>query len=152
MMAATKRSRALATQRIAAGLPVAKEDAACVIQSGIRGALWRRRVKREADQELMFIGMKPKVCRAFLPEIRLAPLAAATRAWASHGVLTCVKMCTGIVQTFQVHDVRMSYTCDRGKECLCARVSAHGLGHIPIEQSLHDIDATVYSKSLIVTC
>lgn len=64
MMAATKRSRALATQRIAAGLPVAKDDAACVIQSGIRGALWRRRVKREADQELIFIGMKPKVCRA----------------------------------------------------------------------------------------
>ena len=60
-MAAAKRSRALAAQRIAAGLPVAKEDAARVIQAGIRGALWRRRVKREADQELMFIGMQPQV-------------------------------------------------------------------------------------------
>jgi hypothetical protein len=61
MMAATKRSRALAAQRIAAGQVVAKEDAARVIQAGIRGALWRRRVKREADQELIFIGMKPQV-------------------------------------------------------------------------------------------
>lgn len=66
MMTATKRSRALAAQRIAAGQVVAKEDAARVIQAGIRGALWRRRVKREADQELMFIGMKPQVGAAAL--------------------------------------------------------------------------------------
>lgn len=61
MMAAAKRSRALAAQRVAAGQVVAQEDAARVIQSGIRGALWRRRVKREAEQEQMFIGMKPQV-------------------------------------------------------------------------------------------
>jgi hypothetical protein len=62
MVAAAKRSRALAAERIAAGVVVAKEDAARVIQSGIRGALCRRRVKREAEQELVFIGMKPQVC------------------------------------------------------------------------------------------
>lgn len=61
MVAAAKRSRALAAERIAAGVVVAKEDAARVIQSGIRGALWRRRVKREAEQELVFTGMKPQV-------------------------------------------------------------------------------------------
>lgn len=61
MVAAAKRSRVLAAERIAAGIIVAKEDAARVIQSGIRGALWRRRVKREAEQELVFIGMKPHV-------------------------------------------------------------------------------------------
>jgi hypothetical protein len=58
---AVKRSRSLAAQRLAAGLPVSKEDAARVIQAGIRGALWRRRVRREADQELVFIGMQPQV-------------------------------------------------------------------------------------------
>lgn len=67
MMAAAKRSRALAVQRVAAGLVVAQEDAARVIQSGIRGALWRRRVKREAEQEQMFIGMKPQVRQVRLP-------------------------------------------------------------------------------------
>ena len=68
IMAAAKRSRALAAQRVAAGQVVAQEDAARVIQSGIRGALWRRRVKREAEQEHMFIGMKPQVG----PELKTA--------------------------------------------------------------------------------
>lgn len=61
MVAAAKRSRVLAAERIAAGVVVAKEDAARIIQSGIRGTLWRRRVKCEAEQELVFIGMKPQV-------------------------------------------------------------------------------------------
>lgn len=60
-VSSAKRSRALAAQRIAAGQVVAKDDAARVIQSGIRAALGRRQVKREADQELVFIGMQPQV-------------------------------------------------------------------------------------------
>lgn len=32
-------------------------------RSAIRGFIWRRRIKRESDKELMFIGMKPKVGR-----------------------------------------------------------------------------------------
>lgn len=63
LVSAAKRSRSLAAQRMAGGLASAKDDAVRVIQAGIRGALWRRRVKREADQELMFIGMKPQVGR-----------------------------------------------------------------------------------------
>jgi hypothetical protein len=46
-----------------------QEDAARVIQSGIRGALWRRRVKREAEQEQMFIGMKPQASQAASPVV-----------------------------------------------------------------------------------
>jgi hypothetical protein len=32
-----------------------------IVQSVLRGCLWRQRVKREANQELVFVGMKPQV-------------------------------------------------------------------------------------------
>lgn len=37
------------------------EKAAIKIQAGVRGLLTRRRVYRAAQEELQFIGMKPKV-------------------------------------------------------------------------------------------
>lgn len=42
-------------------MTLSHEEAARKIQAAIRGFLWRRRIKKEADKELMFIGMKPKV-------------------------------------------------------------------------------------------
>lgn len=38
-----------------------QEKAAIKIQAGVRGLLTRRHVQRTAQQELEFIGMKPKV-------------------------------------------------------------------------------------------
>jgi hypothetical protein len=43
------------------GVALGGEEAATRIQAAIRGKLWRNRVRREADNELQFIGMKPKV-------------------------------------------------------------------------------------------
>ncbi len=43
------------------GVTLGHDEAARKIQAAIRGWLWRRRIRKEADKELMFIGMKPKV-------------------------------------------------------------------------------------------
>lgn len=61
MVASAKRSRALEEKRRQAGIPLAKDDAVTKIQSMLRGHLWRSRTRREANQEQVFIGMKPQV-------------------------------------------------------------------------------------------
>lgn len=61
MVASAKRSRAVEEKRRQAGVPLAKDEAVTCIQSALRGHLWRSRVRREANQELVFIGMKPQV-------------------------------------------------------------------------------------------
>eukprot|EP00878_Enallax_costatus_P017399 GHUV01018273.1.p1 GENE.GHUV01018273.1~~GHUV01018273.1.p1 ORF type:complete len:830 (+),score=314.81 GHUV01018273.1:156-2492(+) len=60
MVASAKRSRALEEKRRQAGIPLAKDDAVTKIQSMLRGHLWRSRTRREANQEQVFIGMKPQ--------------------------------------------------------------------------------------------
>jgi hypothetical protein len=42
-------------------VPLTHDEAARKIQAAIRGFIWRRRVKREADKEAIFLGMMPKV-------------------------------------------------------------------------------------------
>ena len=49
------------------GQVLTQEKAAIKIQAGVRGLLTRRRVQRTAQQELEFIGMKPKVANNLLP-------------------------------------------------------------------------------------
>ena len=48
-----------------------QEKAAIKIQAGVRGLLTRRHVQRTVQQELEFIGMKPKVC--FYPALLAVP-------------------------------------------------------------------------------
>jgi hypothetical protein len=63
-LAAAKHARAAAAAAAlsAGGLPrPSKNDAARVIQAGVRGMLMRTRVRRDAEQELAFIGMRPRV-------------------------------------------------------------------------------------------
>ena len=43
------------------GVALTQDAAATKIQSAMRGFLWRLRIRREANNELMFIGMKPRV-------------------------------------------------------------------------------------------
>jgi hypothetical protein len=43
------------------GVALTQDAAATKIQSAMRGFLWRMRIRREANNELMFIGMKPRV-------------------------------------------------------------------------------------------
>lgn len=61
LVASAKRSRALDERRRQAGVALGKEEAVTRIQSTLRGHLWRGRVRREANQELVFVGMKPQV-------------------------------------------------------------------------------------------
>ncbi|KAF6264066.1 hypothetical protein COO60DRAFT_270081 [Scenedesmus sp. NREL 46B-D3] len=60
LVAAAKRSRAVDERRRQAGVPLSKDEAVTKIQSVLRGCLWRSRVRREANQELVFVGMKPQ--------------------------------------------------------------------------------------------
>lgn len=55
-----KRARQAEDRRVRAGVTLSHEEAACRIQAHVRGWLWRRRIQRESDKELVFIGMKPK--------------------------------------------------------------------------------------------
>lgn len=48
------------------GVPLSHDEAARRIQAAIRGFIWRRRIQKTSDQELMFIGMKPKVWRVWM--------------------------------------------------------------------------------------
>jgi hypothetical protein len=56
-----KKQRQIEDRRSRMGVPLTHEEAARRIQAAIRGFIWRRRIKEVSDQELMFIGMKPKV-------------------------------------------------------------------------------------------
>ena len=56
-----KKQRQIEDKRSRMGVPLSHEEAARRIQAAIRGFIWRRRIKEVSDQELMFIGMKPKV-------------------------------------------------------------------------------------------
>jgi hypothetical protein len=42
-------------------VPLTAEAAVLKIQAGMRGHLWRRSVRSEAEHEQVFINMKPKV-------------------------------------------------------------------------------------------
>ena len=43
------------------GVALQTDEAATRIQSVMRGFIWRKRVHKEVDNELMFVGMKPRV-------------------------------------------------------------------------------------------
>ncbi len=58
---AVKKQRRLEDKRSALGVALSSEEAVTRIQSCMRGAIWRKRVAKEADHELMFVHMKPKV-------------------------------------------------------------------------------------------
>mmetsp|Transcript_33907 Transcript_33907/g.75181 ORF Transcript_33907/g.75181 Transcript_33907/m.75181 type:complete len:829 (-) Transcript_33907:621-3107(-) len=60
MMSILKKQRQIEDKRSRMGVPLSHEEAARRIQAAIRGFIWRRRIKKESDTELMFIGMKPK--------------------------------------------------------------------------------------------
>ncbi|KAG2497810.1 hypothetical protein HYH03_004081 [Edaphochlamys debaryana] len=60
LAAIAKRQRQIEDRRVRLGVTLSHEEAARKIQAAIRGFLWRRRIRKEADKELMFIGMKPK--------------------------------------------------------------------------------------------
>lgn len=60
MLSIVKKQRAIEDKRSAMGVPLTHEEAARRIQAAIRGFIWRRRIKKAADDELTFIGMKPK--------------------------------------------------------------------------------------------
>ncbi|DBA81732.1 hypothetical protein WJX77_003084 [Trebouxia sp. C0004] len=59
-----KRQRQLEDKRARSGVVLTQEKAAIKIQAGVRGLLTRRHVHRTAQEELQFIGMKPKVAVA----------------------------------------------------------------------------------------
>eukprot|EP00775_Hariotina_reticulata_P000779 gene779-1092_t len=59
-VASFKRGRALEERRRQTGVLLSKDQAATRIQSVVRGHLARTRVKQEAVQELMFVGMRPQ--------------------------------------------------------------------------------------------
>lgn len=61
LAAINKRQRQIEDRRVRLGVTLGHDEAARKIQAAIRGWLWRRRIRKEADKELMFIGMKPKV-------------------------------------------------------------------------------------------
>ena len=56
-----KKQRQIEDKRSRMGVPLSHEEAARRIQAAMRGFIWRRRIKEISDQELQFIGMKPKV-------------------------------------------------------------------------------------------
>lgn len=60
LVASAKRSRAVEERRRQAGVALSKDEAVTKIQSMLRGCLWRNRVRQEANQELVFVGMKPQ--------------------------------------------------------------------------------------------
>lgn len=60
LAAINKRQRQIEDRRVRLGVTLGHDEAARKIQAAIRGWLWRRRIRKEADKELMFIGMKPK--------------------------------------------------------------------------------------------
>ncbi|KAA6424958.1 MAG: IQ and AAA domain-containing 1-like [Trebouxia sp. A1-2] len=59
-----KRQRQLEDRRARSGVVLTQEKAAIKIQAGVRGLLTRRHVHTTAQEELQFIGMKPKVAVA----------------------------------------------------------------------------------------
>ena len=61
MVNIVKKQRQIEDKRSRMGVPLSHEEAARRIQAAIRGFIWRRKIKEVSDQELMFIGMKPKV-------------------------------------------------------------------------------------------
>lgn len=61
-----KKQRAIEDRRSRMGVPLSHDEAARRIQAAIRGFIWRRRIQKTSDQELMFIGMKPKVWRVWM--------------------------------------------------------------------------------------
>eukprot|EP00201_Polytomella_parva_P022593 CAMPEP_0175045650 /NCGR_PEP_ID=MMETSP0052_2-20121109/4556_1 /TAXON_ID=51329 ORGANISM="Polytomella parva, Strain SAG 63-3" /NCGR_SAMPLE_ID=MMETSP0052_2 /ASSEMBLY_ACC=CAM_ASM_000194 /LENGTH=479 /DNA_ID=CAMNT_0016309235 /DNA_START=59 /DNA_END=1495 /DNA_ORIENTATION=- len=60
LAAINKKQRQIEDRRLRMGVTLSHDEAARRIQSAIRGWLWRRRIKDDADKELVFIGMKPK--------------------------------------------------------------------------------------------
>lgn len=60
MLSIRKKQRQIEDRRSSMGVPLSHEEAARRIQAAIRGFIWRRRIKASADDELVFIGMKPK--------------------------------------------------------------------------------------------
>ena len=47
--------------RSRSGVPLSHDEASCRIQAAVRGFIWRQRIKKESEHELIFVGMKPKV-------------------------------------------------------------------------------------------
>lgn len=60
-MAITKKQRQIEDKRSRMGVALSHDEAARRMQAAARGFITRRRIRREADRELVFIGMKPKV-------------------------------------------------------------------------------------------
>ena len=61
LVSIVKKQRQIEDKRSRMGVPLSHEEAARRIQAAMRGFIWRRRIKEISDQELQFIGMKPKV-------------------------------------------------------------------------------------------
>jgi hypothetical protein len=61
MVSILKKQRQIEDKRSRMGVPLTHDEAARRIQAAIRGFIWRKRIKRESEKELIFIGMKPKV-------------------------------------------------------------------------------------------
>jgi len=55
-----KRQRQMEDKRSRMGVPLTHDEAAMRIQAAVRGFIWRWRIKRDSDKELVFIGMQPK--------------------------------------------------------------------------------------------
>eukprot|EP00798_Chlamydomonas_sp_ICE-L_P010681 gene10681-12371_t len=60
LVALVRKQRQMEDKRSRMGIPLSHDEAATRIQAAARGFIWRCRIKREANEELMFIGMKPK--------------------------------------------------------------------------------------------
>lgn len=81
-----------------------QEKAAIKIQAGVRGLLTRRHVQRTAQQELEFIGMKPKVCLSHHAWLRLF---AASPAHVQHDCTSCLLTTTKQLTAAQVVPVSL---------------------------------------------
>jgi len=76
--------------RSRSGVPLSHDEASCRIQAAVRGFIWRQRIKKESEHELIFVGMKPKVLcsihilkRPFFLAHSAPSGALSTRAWFS---------------------------------------------------------------------
>ena len=66
-----KKQRQMEDKRSRMGVPLSHEEAARRIQAAVRGFIWRQRIKRESEQELTFIGMKPKVLKGCIEHVEI---------------------------------------------------------------------------------
>ncbi|KAK9817170.1 hypothetical protein WJX72_010626 [[Myrmecia] bisecta] len=69
IMRSVKRQRQLEDKRTRAGMALNVDEAAMKIQACMRGSWWRSKVRQNADEEQVFIGMKPKAPMGKDPQV-----------------------------------------------------------------------------------